>query len=261
MAELDFDESLVAQLEQVYSTRDVIRRRRLAREALGARPGERILDVGCGPGFYAAELADEVGTDGRVVGLDQSPAMLAVAEKRTEDSPNVEVREGEATSLPVDDGSFDRTLWVQVLEYVPDVPAALAETHRVLRPGGRALVWDVDWATLSMHTEDRARMERVLTAWDKHLVHPSLPRRLSAELRTAGFDDIRMEGHVFATNELVDDAYCGSFVPLISEFVAAEGSLGEDEAQAWEAELRELNERGEFYAAVVQFCFTATKPA
>jgi arsenite methyltransferase len=54
MSQLVFDEKLVAQLEELYATRDVLRRRRLIREALDVRAGERILDVGCGPGFYVA---------------------------------------------------------------------------------------------------------------------------------------------------------------------------------------------------------------
>jgi arsenite methyltransferase len=259
VAQLDFDENLVAQLEEVYGTRDVVRRRRLVREALGAQAGDRILDVGCGPGFFVAELLEEVGTDGSVLGLDSSASMLAVAAKRTDGRENAELREADATALPVEDADFDRALSVQVLEYVEDVPAALAELHRALRPGGRVLVWDVDWGTLSMHSSDPARMDRVQTAWDRHLVHPSLPRTLTTQLRAAGFEDVEMEGHVFATTELIPDTYGGSFVPLISGYVAVEGGLPA-EAEAWQAEQQELAERGEFYFAVVQFCFTATKP-
>jgi arsenite methyltransferase len=58
---LEFDASLGEELEVVYRTRDILRRRRLVHEALAAQPGERILDVGCGPGFYVAELLEAVG--------------------------------------------------------------------------------------------------------------------------------------------------------------------------------------------------------
>ena len=109
---------------------------------------------GCGPGFYVAELLDEVGPDGSIVGLDVSPTMLAVAAKRSEGKPNVAFHEADATALPVGDGEFDAALCVQVLEYVPDPSAALRELHRALRPGGRVLVWDVDWATVSWHSSD-----------------------------------------------------------------------------------------------------------
>ena len=89
MTQLVFDESLVEQLEQLYRTRDVLRRRQLVQGALCAQPGERILDVGCGPGFYVAELLDQVGPQGTVVGVDGSAQMLAVAARRCEGRPNV----------------------------------------------------------------------------------------------------------------------------------------------------------------------------
>ena len=103
---------------------------------------------------------------------------------------------------PVADGEFDAALSVQVLEYVDEIPAALGEIRRALRPGGRVVLWDVDWATISLRTADEARMRRVLDAWDEHLADPSLPRRLTAELRAAGFEDPRWQGHAFVTNEL-----------------------------------------------------------
>jgi hypothetical protein len=65
MSQLVFDEALAAQLETLYRTRDVLRRRRLVREALQAAPGNRVLDVGCGPGFYVAELLEQVGPTAR----------------------------------------------------------------------------------------------------------------------------------------------------------------------------------------------------
>jgi arsenite methyltransferase len=86
-----------------------------------------------------------------------------------------------------------------------------------------------------------------------------LPRTLAARLRAAGFGEVRVEGHVFATAELVPDAYGGAVFPLIERFVAESDVLGEDEAKAWAAEQRELEERGEFFFACIQFCFTARR--
>jgi arsenite methyltransferase len=259
VSQLVFDEKLAEQLEVLYRSRDVLRRRALIRDALGARAGDRILDVGCGPGFYVAELLDEVCPEGRVVGVDNSEAMLAVAGHRCEGHPNVAFHQAEAVSLPVEDGGFDRALCVQVLEYVEDVPRALSEMRRALRPGGRVVVWDVDWATVSWHSADPDRMARVLSAWDAHLAHPSLPRTLTAQLRTAGFDDAEMEGHTFATNAFTPDSYGGALVPVLERYVRGGGAVDEKELSAFVADQRELGERGEFYFACVQFCFTATR--
>jgi arsenite methyltransferase len=261
MAQLVFDESLVEQLEKLYRTHDVQRRRRLVQGALGAQPGERILDIGCGPGFYVAELLDQVGPQGSVVGVDASTQMLAVAARRCEGHRNVAFHEGDATSLPVADQSFDCALCVQVLEYVSKPAVALAEMHRALKPGGRVVVWDVDWATVSWHSTDPARMARALRAWDEHLADPWLPRTLTRHLRDAGFADVAVEGHVFATNELSPETYAGASLGLIEKYVAGTGRLGPDEAKAWADEQRALGARGEFYFACIQFCFTARRGA
>ena len=146
-----------------------------------------------------------------------------------------------------------------MLEYVADVPAALAEIHRALRPGGRVAIWDVDWTTVSLRTAESDRMRRVLDAWDEHLTHVALPRTLSAQLRDAGFDDVRMRGHSFATNELSAETYGGFLVGFIEQFVIDRDALPEPEARAWADEQRELAQRGEFYFAVIQCLFTASR--
>ena len=261
MTQLVFDDRLASQLETLYRTRDVLRRRRLVGEAVAASPGKRILDVGCGPGFYVAELLEQVGPTGAVVGVDASPQTLALARRRTEGHDNVALYQADATDLPVPDAAFDAALSVQVLEYVADLDAALAELRRALRPGGRLVIWDIDWSTVSWHSADPARMRRVLRAWDGHLADPCLPRTLAPRLRAAGFADVAATGHSFASIELTPDAYGAAIVPLVQDYVAGRDGVSADEAAAWAAEQTELGERGQFYFACIQFCFTATRPA
>ena len=261
MTQLTFDAATAQALEKAYHKRDMIRRRRHVREALTASSGERILDVGCGPGFYARELLDEIGPGGSIVAVDASPDMLALARRRCEGHSNVTFREGNAAALPVDDGTFDAALCVQVMEYVPDPAAALAEIHRALRPGGRVLVWDVDWGTVWWHSNDPDRMRRMLAAWDEHLVHPSLPRTLGARLRTAGFADVAVAGHSFATVSYDHESFAVAMLHMVADFVPGRHGVTGDEAAAWLAEQRQLAELGEFFFEGTQFCFTARKPA
>src|SRR6185437_8127063 len=155
------------------------------------------------------------------------------AARRAEGHGNVTFCQADATALPVPEASFERALCVQVLEYVRDVPAALSQLHRALRPGGRVLVWDVDWATVSWHAIDRQLARRVLAAWDKHLTHPSLPQTLAAQLRNAGFQDVRMDAYAFATTELIPDAYGGSLVLLIEQYLVEQGGMSQQEAKDW----------------------------
>ena len=261
MSQFVFDERAAQQLEVMYRSRDVLRRRRLVREALAVEAGDRVVDVGCGPGFYAAELLTEVGAGGSLVGVDASAAMLTAAARRCKGLGNASFQEGRATALPLEAGSFDRALCVQVLEHVADVPAALAELHRVLRPGGRALVWDVDWSTLSWHSADPERMQRMLRAWGLHLPHPALPRTLTAALRSAGFTEVRVEGHAFVTTELDSETYGGMALQRVEEYLLERDDIDRGEAQAWAEEQRDLGARGEYFFAIIQCCFTAIRPA
>jgi arsenite methyltransferase len=259
MSQMVFDAGLAGRLDAMYRTRDMVRRRRLARAALGAAPGEQIVDVGCGPGFYVAELLEEVGAAGRVVGIDASPAMLALAARCCAGRDNAGFLAANVTSLPVTGAGFDAALCVQVLEYVPDVAAALAGMHRALRPGGRLVAWDIDWSTVSWQSRDPARMERVLRAWDAHLTHPSLPRTLGSRLRSAGFADVGLTGHTFASPDADPEGFGGSLIPLIERFVAGRDGISAADARAWADEQRQLGADGEFFFCCVQFCFTAAR--
>jgi ubiquinone/menaquinone biosynthesis C-methylase UbiE len=259
MTQLAFDEAEAARIEAIYLIGDARRRRATVHATLAAAPSERILDVGCGPGFYCAEISRAVGPDGTVVGLDASPAMLELARRRCAELDNVELARADATSLPVDDASVDAAVSVQVLEYVGDVATALAELHRTVRPGGRVVIWDIDWATLSMHAGNAELTRRVLGAWDEHLAHRSLPRTLARRMREAGFEDVCAQAHPLTTIEFDDDAYGAALVPFIGGFVRGRTGLTDDDAQAWVDEQRALGRRGEFYFAVTQLCFTARR--
>src|SRR4051794_31017930 len=90
----------------------------------------------------------------------------------------------------------------------------------------------------------------------------SAGRRLTAE-RAPGRPHrpqaIRMDAYPFATIELIPDAYGGSLVPMLEQYVAAQGGMSQDEATAWADEQRKLGERGEFFFTVTQFCLTASR--
>jgi arsenite methyltransferase len=108
-------------------------------------PGERVIDIGSGGGLDAMVAARAVGEDGAVVGVDMTPAMLARAERNAEAAgiTNLELREGFAEQLPVEDGWADLVISNGVLNLVPDKVAAYEEIMRALRPGGRIQIADV----------------------------------------------------------------------------------------------------------------------
>jgi len=109
-------------------------------DAAALRPGERVLDVGCGTGIVA-RLAREKIAEARLAGLDPEPGMLDVA-RRVAGGLGIEWHQASAESMPLEDAAFDVVLSQMALQFVPDRPAALREMARVLAAGGR-LVFSV----------------------------------------------------------------------------------------------------------------------
>ena len=108
-------------------------------------PRERVLDLGCGAGTDSLVAAQMVAPEGRVVGVDMTPEMLAKARRSASEmgAENVEFVEGEAERLPFPDESFDVVISNGVIDLIPDKEAVFGELVRVLRPGGRIQIADV----------------------------------------------------------------------------------------------------------------------
>ncbi|HEX5227493.1 MAG TPA: methyltransferase domain-containing protein [Bryobacteraceae bacterium] len=259
MTEFAFDEQASRNLEAVYLTPDVVAQRRQVLEALHLAPGERVIDIGSGPGLLASEMAAVVGETGRVCGVDPSAAMVAIASRRCAAQPWVEFRAGSALELPYPDAGFDLAVSTQVLEFVADIPGALAEIRRILRPGGRVAILDTDYGSLVIQTDDPARMARVLDAWDEHFVHPHLPRMLGSELRRAGFA-LRQAASIPMFNaEYRDDTYAKGMLKMIAAFAPGRRGVSQAEADAWVAEFAELDAEGRFFFSINRYLFIAEK--
>lgn len=255
---LHYDRAAAERLVAIYLTPDVAATRARVLEALALRPGERLLDVGAGPGFLAADAAERIGPSGYVYGVDISEPLLAYAREQA-GVPWLEFRHGDATALPFDDGAFDAAVSMQVLEYVPDVDAALAEIARVLRPGGRALVVDTDLDSLVWEVQDRARAERVLAAWAEHCPHPHLPRTLSGRLARAGLEVESIWALPILNAAFQPDAFSNRIIDLIRAFVAGRRGVSAEEAQAWAEDLRSLGRAGDYFFSLNRYVFQARK--
>ncbi|HYC77124.1 MAG TPA: ubiquinone/menaquinone biosynthesis methyltransferase [Planctomycetota bacterium] len=188
--------------------RDQAWRRRALKEA-GVAHGMRVVDLGCGTGDFARDAAVATGPGGRVVGIDLSEGMLAVARRKLADAgvSNAEVRIGNAQDTGLPDGWADVVTMGWVLRNVGDRPATYREIRRILRPGGRVAVLDCSNPSSAVVRAGFRAYLRWVMPWAvrlrggdrsayRYLADSTLgfltPEALSAELAAAGFERIRV---------------------------------------------------------------------
>lgn len=170
-------------------------------------PGQRILDVGCGPGTITIDLARRV-APGQVVGIDNEPAPLeaAATEAGEQGVTTVSFALGEIYRLDYPDGAFDVVHAHQVLQHLTEPVAAFREMRRVCRPGGIVAARDADYAAMTWYPGD-ARLDHWLELYRRvarsNRAEPDAGRRLLAWAHTAGFAEITSSAGVwcYATPE------------------------------------------------------------
>jgi len=259
MSGLEFTEDAARQLEKLYLTRDVVAQRSETIKQLALSPGERVLDVGSGPGFLSESIADIVGREGAVTGIDISSDLITLCRRRN--PPKwLSYAVGDATRIAEPDASFDVVVCTQVAEYVPDVNRVFSEMFRVLRQGGRAVFVATDWDAVIWHSEKADRMVSVMKSWESHCAHPRLPRSLSNQLSSTGF---RLDGaSVFPILNLQwhDDAYSKGLAALVRDFVGRKNDLPSEYINEWYNEFARLSEAGRYFFSSNRFIFRSSRP-
>lgn len=256
---LAFDDARAGQVEAMYATPDVAATRIAVFRAADPRQGETAVDLGCGPGYLLRDLALAVGERGLAYGIDISEPMLDLARRRCAGLGQVNLHTADAGNLPFDDASTDLVCALQVLAYVPEVDRALAELKRVLRPGGRLVILDTDFAGVVWESRDRGRMRAVLDAYEAHVAWPDLPRLLPVLLHTGGFRLGRCEAVPFVTTRYHANTYVFGIAHFIHRFVTEQGRVEPAVADAWLAEFDALEADRAFFYALNRFLFVANR--
>ena len=259
-SDIIFDEKASRRIEAIYATPDVVAQRSSVLKAMALNPGERVLDIGSGPGYLAQSIGEQVGSTGQVQAIDVSESMCAIAQRRCADLPWISLKVADAVTLPFENNYFDVAVCSQVYEYLDNLDSALAELFRVLKPGGRVLVMDTDWGSIVWHSTDSQRMQRVLKAWDKHLVDPYLPRVLGPKLVKVGFDLIDVEVVPLLNSKYDPQTYSAGMMSLIAAFVHRHSELEEQEIEQWKLDLRQLGEQGLYFFSLNRYMFYLKKP-
>jgi SAM-dependent methyltransferase len=259
MSQLEFDEETNLLMEEFNASAGATRRRRRLLDILALKPGEHVLDVGSGLGHYAFAMASVVGDTGRVAGFDIAKDSLETAQRRCSGLANVSFHLGDAAELPFAEATFDAVISTQTFEYLPNVGAALGQIFRVLNPGGRVLIHDTEWDAWAWHSSDRARMNRIMEVWDKHLADPHLPQTLGAQLTAAGFTDVGVEPLVHVETTYDPASMSAILIKFVAGYVTSQG-IPESEATAWADDLRALGSSGDYFFSSNEYIFTGIKP-
>jgi ubiquinone/menaquinone biosynthesis C-methylase UbiE len=257
---LKFDSETSRILESMYTAPEAVAQRRVVLQMLQLCLAEKVLDIGCGPGFLVKDLARAVGREGKVSAIDISESALALARKRCAEHSCAEFRPAGANYIPYPDAIFDAAVAAQVYEYVVDLSAAFSELYRVLRSGGRAVIIDTDWPTIVWHSTDCARMRHILEAWKEHLIDPVLPRTLAARMRQAGFVVRQASVVSYLNTKYGPDNYSYGLAKLICSFVPGRHEITRQEVDSWAEELQQLDKTGAYFFSLNRYAFLAQKP-
>lgn len=240
---------------------DMVVRRSTFMDALSLHTGERVLEIGCGGGFYAYEAAKCVGSTGRVCAIEISEEQIQAAKEYCAEYAWVEYQMADAVNLPFEGAEFDAVYCTQVLEYVPEIERALKEIHRVLRPGGRVLILATNWSSLVWHSNSPKRMERVLKAWEEHAPYPDLPASLTGRLRQAGIQPLRQTPIPIINTSYHENSFSYWIARMIRAFVVGRRTMTEAEADAWLSEFEDLEQKEEYHFSSTPVMTDAVKIA
>ncbi|MFQ5803005.1 MAG: arsenite methyltransferase [Candidatus Methylomirabilales bacterium] len=167
------------------------------------REGETVLDLGSGAGLDVFLAASKVGKNGRVIGVDMTPAMIERAREiaKRGNYENVEFRLGEIEDLPVDDNTVDVVISNCVINLSPDKPRVFREAFRVLRPCGRLMISD-----LVLLRELPGPVKHSVEAYIGCVAGAMLKDKYVEAIRATGFTDVRILQEVsFPLEQLASD--------------------------------------------------------
>ncbi len=224
-------------------------------ELLNLHPGDHVLDVGCGLGGDARELALLVAPRGSVAAIDSSAAMIAQARKRSRKfGKAVKFSIGDAHELEFADDSFAACWSERVLQHLSDPAHAIAEMVRVIKPGGRVVLFEPDHSTLVIDAADRATTSSIVSTLAGSIRASWIGRALFGLLKTNGLRDVMiiptpLLSHSLAnTNELLR-------LDATAKAAVERGLITAKSARQWFADLRKRESAGRFFGCLL--CFTA----
>jgi SAM-dependent methyltransferase len=239
---------------------DQVDMRRRFWEWLGVPSGTAALEVGCGTGVWARELAWMVGESGRVFGVDPSRFFIEEARRLARERgapPNLAVGVASGAALPFREGTWDLVLVATVFTHVRDHVGLMRELARVVRRGGRLAVFDQDLETFVVNHSDRNLTRRISNVHCDAREEGWSGRRILGLMRQAGLGGTRCLPLAWV------DVDCGPYMRhTLNEraaFAVEQGAVSEAEARAWLDELEGRAGDGTFFSGLTYYGFVGSK--
>ncbi len=231
-------------------------------EEMRAQPGHRVLDVGCGIGIDVIELAQRIGSTGHACGVDADLEMVQQARaKFAAGEIKASVECASAGALPWGNDYFDSTRCERMFQHLAHPDGALAEMLRVTRPGGRVVVLDTDWGSLSINAPNSALERRLVAYKPEHALRNGFSgRRLPALMQNAGLKDVHIDVlPVYSTQYATARFACA--LDDLTERAELAGIATAREIRDFEQSLQTLDRAGCFFASVNMVMVAGTKVA
>jgi len=227
---------------------------------LELKPGNRVLDVGSGPGHTTFELARRVSPGGKVTGVDINAEFVARSKARShEHAVNIEFVQAAFPPLPFPASSFDRVFCKNVLEYVDSAVDTVAEMARVAAPGAIVAATDSDWDMIALDIGENGRelSDRVLAAAKSIAIkEPRIGRRLRGIFLGAGLGDVRAE--IIAGADLA-----GRSLPMLkasfARYARDSGQVSAEDVARWVQMVEAAIAHGRFLFVLPQFVVRGMK--